>query len=108
MCEGGAHYMSEANIFEVEEEVLLYQKNKWHFIKLPKDLSDEIKFLAYEAKNAWGSVRVAASFNDVRWITSLFPDKQQGIYLLPIKHQVCSTANIAAGDLLQVRLEFGV
>ena len=100
--------MCEANVFEVQEQVWLYQKNKWHFIKLPKDLSEEIKFLAYEAKNAWGSVRVSASLNEVCWVTSLFPDKRQGVYLLPIKQQVCTRANIVAGDLLQVRLEFGI
>ena len=104
----GATHMSETNVFEIEEQVCLNRKGSWHFVKLSRDLSEEIKFLAYEAKHAWGSVRVAASLKGVSWVTSLFPDKREGIYLLPIKHQVCLRANIAPGDLLLVRLEFGV
>ncbi len=103
-----AAHMSATNVFEIQEKVWFNQKGRWHFVKLSKDLSQDIKFLAYEAKHAWGSVRVCACLKGVSWVTSLFPDKRQGIYLLPIKHKVCLQANIAPGDLLQVRLEFGV
>lgn len=60
----------------------------WHFITLPKAVSDEIRFLAADRKSAWGSLRVLARIGGTSWKTSLFPDSKSGCYLLPVKAEV--------------------
>ena len=53
---------------------------------------------------AFGSVRVECLVGDVRWRTSVFPQKGGG-YFLPMKIDVCRRTGIAAGDEVKVELE---
>ena len=56
------------------------------------------------ARRGFGSVRVAATIDDVTWRTSIFPQKSGG-YILPIKADVRRRAGIAAGDEVAVTLD---
>lgn len=73
----------------------------WHFITVPEELSSEIRAQALARRKGLGSVRVEAGIGEVRWRTSVFPQKSGG-YILPVKSEVRRRARIAAGD--QVRL----
>ena len=76
----------------------------WYFVTVPEELSGEIKSQSLGSPRGFGSVRVEASVEDVRWRTSVFPLKSGG-YLLPIKADVRKRAGIAAGDEVKVELK---
>lgn len=62
----------------------------WHFVTLPQDVSDDVELRAVSAgrERDFGSVRVEVTVGATTWRTSLFPDKERGAYLLPVKHEV--------------------
>lgn len=60
----------------------------WHFITLPQDMSEDIKTFTKHLARGFRSVKVDVRIGETRWKTSLFPSKEQGAYLLPIKKSV--------------------
>ena len=78
----------------------------WHFVTVPEEQSAEIRLEAAAAgpRRGFGSVRVEAAIEDVRWRTSVFPQKS-GTFLLPVKADVRRRAGIAAGDEATVSIE---
>jgi len=76
----------------------------WHFVTVPEELSAQIRAQAFAGPRGFGSVRVEASIDGVRWRTSVFPQKSGG-YILPVKAEVRRKAGIAAGDEVKVELE---
>ena len=76
----------------------------WHFLTVSEELSGEIRAQSLAHRGGFGSVRVEASINDVRWRTSVFPQKSGG-YILPVKASVRRDAGIAAGDEVSFELE---
>ena len=78
----------------------------WHFITVPPEDAVEIRLEsdASGPRRGFGSVRVEAAINDVRWKTSIFPQKSGG-YLLPVKASVRRDARIAADDIVTVEVE---
>lgn len=79
-------------------------KAAWHFITLPTDESEKIRFFSAVRASAWGAVRVDAKIGKTRWKTSLFPDSKVGAYLLPIKSTVRKVEKISAGDSIAITL----
>lgn len=77
---------------------------RWYFITVPEEQSDEIRAHAFGSPRGFGSVKVEARIGDVSWRTSVFPLNSGG-YLLPVKKEVRSKANLAAGDEVTVDLE---
>jgi hypothetical protein len=80
------------------------EKGSWHFLTVPAQQALEVRLESAGTPTGFGSVRVEACINGVRWRTSLFPDSKSGGYLLPIKADVRRKADIAAGDLLTAEL----
>jgi hypothetical protein len=79
-------------------------KVAWHFVTLPKDESERIKFLTQGEWRGWGSVRVTASVGRTTWKTSVFPDKKADAYLLPVKADVRRKEGIEDGSVVTVSL----
>ena len=76
----------------------------WHFVSVPEEQSGEFRAHALACRGGFGSVRVEADINGVRWRTSVFPQKSGG-YILPVKTSVRRDAGIAAGDQVTLKLE---
>jgi hypothetical protein len=76
----------------------------WHFLTVPEDQAGEIRAHSLASRGGFGSVKVEATINDVRWRTSLFPQKSGG-YILPVKASVRRDAGIAAGDEVSFEIE---
>jgi hypothetical protein len=76
----------------------------WHFVSLPKDLSDDIAHIYKDTRSGFGSIRVSASIGDITWATSIFPDSKSGCFLLPIKKSVRLRAGIIEGDAVSVSI----
>lgn len=90
--------------FEFQAPLWLFSGNgAWHFITVPPDVSDEIADLA-PPRPGFGSVRVQVRIGTTSWATSVFPSKEAGGYLLPVKKQVRAAEQLTAGDQVAVML----
>ncbi len=79
-------------------------QGSWHFLTVPADQAVEIRVATLGHRTGFGSVRVEARIGDVRWRTSIFPQKEGG-YLLPVKADVRRRAGISPGDEVTFTLD---
>ncbi|MCE2926310.1 MAG: DUF1905 domain-containing protein [Rickettsiales bacterium] len=79
-------------------------KSAWFFVTLPKDESEQIKFLNSHRQRSWGSLSVNAKIGKSEWKTSIFPNSKTGAYLLPIKANIRKKEKILAGDKVKISL----
>lgn len=77
----------------------------WTFVTLPVDASEEIRERFGAARRGFGSVRVRATIGTSSWLTSIFPDKSRGAYVLPVKAAVRRAQRLGEGDPVTVRVE---
>jgi Domain of unknown function (DUF1905) len=76
----------------------------WHFLTLTGDVADAIHAIAlmrrleFGRKRGWGSMKVRATIGDTHWDTSIFPAKESGGWMLPVKAAVRKTEGLIAGD----------
>lgn len=76
----------------------------WVFLSLPSEYTQGITSIASEYKKGFGSVKVTARIGEIEWLTSLFPDKRSGSYVLPLKKAVRQRAHIRVGHPVRVVL----
>jgi hypothetical protein len=77
----------------------------WHFVTLPEDAADEIKAIAEgTVRRGFGSVRVEVTVGPSTWRTSIFPSKESGSFVLPVKKAVRTAADVEEGDDVDVEL----
>ena len=103
--------------FDFTSECWLWHGGKaaWHFITLPQDKSEEIKFFdenmhggIFKKKRGWGAVRVLVTIGKTSWETSIFPSSELKAYILPVKADVRKKEKFAAGDTVTVKLKINV
>ena len=76
----------------------------WHFVTIDGEVADAIRAtmimrrLEGGQRRGWGSVKVRAQIGDSIWATSLFPHKESGGWLLPVKASVRKAEGLVAGD----------
>ena len=82
----------------------------WHFITLPTEKSEEIKFFSENnnKRRGWGAVRVQATIGETTWQTSIFPYSQSKAYILPVKAEVRKKEKILADNMVEVQLKIEV
>ena len=102
--------------YNVKSEVWLYpsatrstssgQAGAWHFVSLSKKQSEEITKKFGALRRGWNSFRVAATLGKTTWNTSIFYDKREGAYILPLKAEVRKKEGVRQGDKvnLEVRI----
>ncbi len=61
--------------------------------------------LEFGRRRGFGSIKVTAQIGATRWETSVFPQKGENTFILPIKAAVRSAENIGEDDEVLVRLE---
>ena len=85
----------------------LWRENEsWVFVTVPPHISDEIEGRTAAAlRRGFGSVRVQATIGATTWRTSVFPDKGQAAYVLPLKKDVRAKEGIEVGTKAKVILE---
>lgn len=79
-------------------------KGAWYFLTVDGETAGAIRAAATRA-DAWGSVRIAATIGGTTWRTSLFPSKQAGGWLLPLKAAVRKAEKLAEGSVVEAVLE---
>ncbi|WP_418152279.1 DUF1905 domain-containing protein [Litorimonas sp. RW-G-Af-16] len=91
--------------FTFEAEIWEYQgKGSWHFVTLPVEMSDDIKVFTKHLARGFRSVRVKVTIGESVWLTSLFPSKEAGAYVLPIKAAVRKAEGLAKGDVTTIKI----
>jgi hypothetical protein len=78
-------------------------KGSWYFLTIDGETAAAIRAHATNAA-AWGSVYVEATIGGTKWRTSLFPSKQAGGWLLPLKAAVRKAEKIVEGSEVAVLL----
>lgn len=83
----------------------------WHFITIGGEVGDAIKATSIMRRleggraRGFGSIKVTATIGSTTWATSIFPAKDVGGWLLPVKASVRKAEGIGAGDLVTVGLQ---
>jgi len=95
------HYDFTASLWKWQSETA----TAWYFLSLPEDLSQEIKFFCPRKGPGFGSIRVEVVIGGSKWRTSLFPSKETGVYILPVKAAVRKAESFGEGDSVDVRLK---
>jgi Domain of unknown function (DUF1905) len=76
----------------------MYQgKGAWHFLTLPNDAADEIRFFNASAKG-FTPLKVTATISTTTWKTAIFPDSKSSSFVLVVKLAVRKAENLKAGD----------
>ena len=70
----------------------------WFFAYVDRKQSGVLKEKYAKKAAGFGSIRVSVTLGKSKWKTSIFPDKQSGTYLLPLKASVRRTEGIDEGD----------
>lgn len=76
----------------------------WFFFSLPQDISDDIKAFTRHNKTGFGSVRVKVTIGETQWLTSLFPSKDLGLYILPTKKSVRKAEGLNVDDMVEIAI----
>ena len=76
----------------------------WFFVSLPHDVADEIAEAFEGRANGFGSVRVEVRIGSTTWATSIFPDKKNATYVLPVKKEVRRAEGLEAGSVAVLEL----
>lgn len=77
----------------------------WHFLTVPGPLSEELREETDGQAAGFGSLPVRVTVGGTSWETSVFPSKEHGGYLLPVKKPVRRKEDLLVGDEVEVRLE---
>ena len=88
---------------EFAADLWLHPKGSWVFLTVPEDESEDIRELAPNF-GGFGSVRVRVTIGESEWKTSVFPQRNNGPYVLPVKKAIRSKEKIDVGDSVDVEL----
>jgi hypothetical protein len=67
----------------------------WRFLTLPKKYGQEIRKNFGGYAKGWGSLPVSVTIKKTTWKTSIFPDKNSGSYVLPLKSKIRKMEDIS-------------
>jgi hypothetical protein len=82
----------------------------WHFLTIDGEVAEAIHTTAImrrlegERRKGWGSIKVTATIGETCWDTSIFPAKDVGGWMLPVKAAVRKAEGLVAGDAVTVQL----
>lgn len=86
--------------YTMTEKVFLYpgETANWHFVPITKKIGQEIRETYGKSQRGFGAVKVEVTIGETTWLTSMFPDKYSGSYILPLKAEVRKKEEIEAGE----------
>lgn len=92
--------------YRIKSEVWLYPgaTAAWHFVSLSKKQSEEIDERFGWKRRGWNSFPVKVTLGKTNWNTSIFFDKREGAYILPLKAEVRKREGVVQGDIITFAL----
>ena|SRR3989338_1308786 len=93
--------------YKIKSEVWLYPSATaaWHFVSLSKKQSEEIDKKFGDKRHGWNSFPVSVMLGKTKWNTSIFFDKREQAYILPLKADVRKREGVRQGDVIVFTLE---
>lgn len=98
--------------FEITKRLVVYhgEKSAWYFLNVKGEEAAQVRFFTDPAntgrkRRGWGSVKVSATIGETTWETSIFPSKDTGGYMLPVKKAVRTAEKLLEGNDVTVRLK---
>ncbi len=79
------------------------KSDSWTFATVPPEPSDDLGARS-GPRAGFGSVPVEVTIGGSTWRTSVFPDKDSGCFVLPIKAAVRKAESVSAGDEVTITL----
>jgi hypothetical protein len=79
-------------------------KAAWYFVTVTGDVAVAIGAAASGRTGGFGSVKVMATIGETAWTTSLFPSREAGGYLLPIKAAVRQRTQLDVDMMVTVEI----
>lgn len=73
----------------------------WVFVTLPEEDADVIEERVPD-RRGFGSVKVTVVIGDSEWNTSLFPDKESGSFVLPVKRAIREAEGLSIGESAEI------
>lgn len=76
----------------------------WHFVTIDGEVGEALHAIALMRRmeqghrRGWGAMKVEASVGASTWATSIFPQKSEAAWLLPIKAGIRRAERLVAGD----------
>lgn len=80
----------------------------WHFVTLPKTLTNKIRRTHGLSEEGWGRLKAAAEIGKTKWSTAIWFDSKITSYILPIKALVRKAEDIYDGSTIEVKLRLQV
>lgn len=80
-------------------------KASWYFVTVPAEESASVRFFWQRKPRGWGAVPVTVTIGATTWKTSIFPNKQEGTYLLPVKADVRKSESLHLGQDIPVTIK---
>jgi len=74
----------------------------WQFVTLPKEITTKIRKFHQARETGWGRLPIEVLVGSSEWGTSLWFDKKNESYLLPIKASVRKKEKLKIGDVINV------
>ncbi|ALC11661.1 DUF1905 domain-containing protein [Sphingopyxis sp. 113P3] len=79
----------------------------WYFVAIEGDAADRVRLAAISGQwldglRGFGSARVEARIGDSSWTTSVFPHRESGGWLLPVKAAIRKAEGLGEGDAVTV------
>ena len=106
--------MTDSETHIVTAKLWLWTTDKapasWHFLTIEGEAAEAINALALMRRlesgrrRGWGSMKAKVQIGDSIWETSIFPRKDKGSWLLPVKAVVRKPEGLVAGDTVEVTL----
>ncbi|GMA31926.1 DUF1905 domain-containing protein [Litorihabitans aurantiacus] len=90
--------------YRFDAELWTMNEGRWHMLTVPEAASDEIDQRTAGLQGGFGSVKVEVTIGTSTWTTSVFPSREHGAYILPVKKAVRTAQGCAAGDTVDVTL----
>lgn len=76
------------------------EKGSWHFVTLPKSLSQTLKERYGAVARGFKSLKVSVRVGETTWDTSIFPDSKREAYVLPLKAAVRKAEDMHLNDVV--------
>jgi hypothetical protein len=95
-----SEHLFDAQLFPWDEG----SPDSWVFVALPREVSDRIDDEVTGPPRGFGSVRVEVGVGATQWATSIFPSKELGTYVLPVKKAVRRAEDLDVGDVATFNL----
>jgi hypothetical protein len=83
--------------YEFDADLWRWDNGSWFFVTLPLEVSADLRMEAGPPRG-FGSVRVEATVGGSVWRTSLFPHKDSGSFVLPVKKAVRTAEGLDEGE----------